>query len=211
MRKFLLFSCFLFICSCTAVALAAPVSSDDDDDAAPTKGSMPAKPAADEKPTTAMSADAKQMPAAKPAATAKSAATAKPAANAKTPTVKAPVKKSASSKGSLKLSTIGHALKAGSGRAAAVAAGFAIGTPVAALRLIARADKEQSEAVPLIGESKNKALQAVAHVVVIPSAVFSGSVQAPVYSAINAWKQSDSNPFGPESFFFGDLDSRVPQ
>jgi hypothetical protein len=184
MRTFLLLLCLALMCSSNTIAFGA-AADDDDDDAAPAK------------PATTTAAPAK--PGAKPAPE-------------KAP-AKAPRKKSSkSSKGKgIQLSSIGHAFKTGSGRAAAIAAGFAIGTPVAAVRLIARADNEQSEAVPVLGESKNKALQAMAHVLVIPSAFFSGTVQAPVYSAINAWKESDDNPFGPESFFLGDLDSRVAQ
>ena len=37
--------------------------------------------------------------------------------------------------------------------AAAVAAGFSIGTPIAMVRLWAHADGEQAESVPFLGES----------------------------------------------------------
>jgi hypothetical protein len=126
-------------------------------------------------------------------------------------TSKSAKNKKAGGKGSMHLGSVGHFAAKTSKRAAATLAGFSVGTPVAVVRLIAHADGEQAEAVPFIGESKKKPLIWISRALVVPTSFFSGTVQAPVYSAKNAWKESEENGFSKESFFFGDLGSRIPE
>lgn len=111
----------------------------------------------------------------------------------------------------LNFGAVGHFAGGAVKRAAAVTTGFAIGTPIAVVRLIAQANGEQKEAVPFIGESKKVPFVVISRGLVAPISFFTGTVQAPVYSAMNAWQESEDNPFSKESFFLGDLESRVPQ
>jgi len=139
------------------------------------------------------------------------AKTAQPAAKEKSKDkdTKEKSKPAAKSKGGGgKGNAIGKALGSASARTAAVIAGFAGGTPIAAVRLFAQADVEQGKSIPFLGESKHKPLVWAARMFVIPSAFFSGTVQAPVYSAMNAWRETEDENFSRESFFLGELEDR---
>lgn len=132
-----------------------------------------------------------------------------PAAKSSDESVVKPVVKSATKSGDSKLTAVSGFIGNASKRAAAVATGFAVGVPVAAVRVFLDADVEQAKSIPFIGESENRAAVWVSRFMVIPSSVFSGTVQAPLYSGVNAWRESEDRPFSKESFFFGDLDERM--
>jgi hypothetical protein len=91
-------------------------------------------------------------------------------------------------------------------KAAGFAAGTAVGLPVAFVRLTADAIPEHAKSVPFIGESNNPALKWASRGLMIPTAFFSGFVQAPFYSITNAWNAAvtDDEPFSKESFYLGE-------
>jgi hypothetical protein len=91
-------------------------------------------------------------------------------------------------------------------KAAGFAAGTAVGLPVAFVRLTADAIPEHAKSVPFIGESNNPALKWASRGLMIPTAFFSGFVQAPFYSVTNAWNAAvtDDEPFSKESFYLGE-------
>lgn len=87
-------------------------------------------------------------------------------------------------------------------RAASVLVGFVLGAPIAVAR------KSASETVSatrdLVGDTNNPLFIAPAGALSLPFGVFSGCLQGPIYSAINAWKNSDE-PFSKGTFSLGSM------
>lgn len=143
---------------------------------------------------------------------AASAKSAKPEAKPKEEKPKAKATKTSSKSSSSSSDRLGDAGKFvanGTKRVVATMAGFAIGMPIATLRMAYHEDGEQAKCLPWLSESEKPPLVFVSRVLFIPTAAFSGIFQAPVYSATNAWRESDENPFSKESIFLGDYDERA--
>jgi hypothetical protein len=93
-------------------------------------------------------------------------------------------------------------------QAASFVSGAVLGAPVAFARISYLAEKEQTKSIPFIGERKNPIAKGTAMLLVVPSSMFSGAIQAPYYSIMNSWKQSQDEPFSKESFGFGEMEEK---
>jgi hypothetical protein len=79
------------------------------------------------------------------------------------------------------------------------------------VRLTVHENGEQAKSLPFLSESSVAPLNWFSRALFVPTAMFSGAVQAPVLSATNAWRESGDRPFSKESIFLGDLEERSAQ
>jgi hypothetical protein len=138
-------------------------------------------------------------------------AKAKPEKKIKASTSKTTGAASTKSSSNDRLSDAGKFVANGTKRVVATMAGWAVGTPIAVVRMSVHENAEQAKCIPILNESSLPPLVWASRFIFVPTSLFSGAVQAPVYSATNAWRESDENPFSKESFFLGDYDERATQ
>ncbi len=196
-NKFLLTALVLALSSSAAIAqseLASPAKSGEPAVAQSTSTATDDKSAADSKKALADDTKPKKEKKEKPAkvSTQKSAA-------------------KSSSSGNDRLSGAGKFLAHGAFRTVATVAGFAVGTPIAVVRMSIHEDSEQAKCLPILNESSFPPFVWASKMVFIPTALFSGGTQAPISSARNAWSTSADKPFSKESIFLGEYDDRTPQ
>ena len=79
--------------------------------------------------------------------------------------------------------------------------GFVVGTPIA----IGRCAYKQTRAgtKDLVGDSTNPLLVVPATIISIPFGIMGGPFEGVGSAAVNSWKGSGQDPFGPESFSLG--------
>ena len=63
-----------------------------------------------------------------------------------------------------------------------------------------------SGAKDLVGERDNWFFLAPAYVISFPFAAVSGVIQGPFWSAWNAWRNSEDEPFSKDTFSLGDME-----
>lgn len=90
-------------------------------------------------------------------------------------------------------------------KAVAFVAGVGIGTPIAVIRKTA--SNEKSMTGEISGKnSDNPLMVGTSGLVVMPFAVFKGSLEGMVAGVQNSWKNSSEKPFSSDSFSLGDMD-----
>lgn len=197
---------FVAVALLSVLLQSAAVASEDDTLSTPAakpkaESTTNAKPPA--KPVTTVSDDDEEQATPAPKPKAESGTQAKPAAKLATP------KKATSKSGQNRLGEFGKFVGGVSKRGGSVAVGTLLGMPIAACRVWIQQDGEHSKGVPIIGESEKPASKFASHIIAIPTSFFSAAVGAPIYSAVNAWRESEKEPFSKETFFLGDITERM--
>lgn len=89
-------------------------------------------------------------------------------------------------------------------RLAAFAAGVVIGTPIAIARKCVQQTVNATH--DIVGDSTNPLFVLPAGALSLPYAVLGGTLEGVYTGAINAWVNSDDDPFGKDSFSLGEME-----